>query len=80
MNSDQREIQRKLRILEHADKIGDVSKTRRHFGIGRANFFRWPKAYADKGEAGLLVTRSVPHNHPNKMSAEVEQKICRYGG
>jgi hypothetical protein len=25
MNSDQREIQRKLRVLEHADRIGDVS-------------------------------------------------------
>ena len=75
MNSDQREIQRKLRVLEHADKIGDVSKTCRYFGIGRASFYRWRKAYADKGEAGLLVARSVPHNHPNKMSAEVEENI-----
>jgi len=75
MNSDQREIQRKLRVLKHADKIGDVSKTCRYFGIGRASFYRWRKAYTDKGEAGLLVARSVPHNHPNKMSAEVEEKI-----
>ncbi len=27
MNNDQREVRRKLRILQHADKIGDVSKT-----------------------------------------------------
>jgi transposase InsO family protein len=75
MNSNQREIQRKLRVLEHADKIGDVSKTCRYFGIGRASFYRWRKAYADKGDAGLLVARSVPHNLPNKMSPEVEEKI-----
>lgn len=36
MTRDQHEIRRKLRILEHADKIGDVSKTCRYFGIGRA--------------------------------------------
>ena len=75
MNRDQREIQRKLRVLEHADKIGNVSTTCRYFGIGRASSYRWRKAYADKGDAGLLVTRSVPHNHPNKMSPEVEEKI-----
>ena len=49
MNNDQREIRRKLRILQHADKIGDVSKTCRYFGIGRASFYRWRQAYQDKG-------------------------------
>jgi len=74
MNSDQREIQLKLRVLEHADRIGDVSKTCRYFGIGRATVYRWRKAYTDKGDVGLTVTRSVPHKHPNKMSPEVEEK------
>ena len=35
---DQREIQRKLRVLEHAERSGQVSKTCRYFGIGRASF------------------------------------------
>jgi len=46
MNSDQREIQRKLRVLEHADRNCDMSKTCRYFGIGRASLYRWRKAYA----------------------------------
>jgi transposase-like protein len=41
ITSDQREVHRKLRVLEHAEKIGDVSKTCRYFGIGRASFYRW---------------------------------------
>ena len=53
LNSDQREIQRKLRVLEHADKIGDVSKAYRYFGIGRASFYRSRKAYSENGEFGL---------------------------
>ena len=75
MTSEQREIQRKLRILEYAEKIGDVSKTCRYFGIGRASFYRWRKAYSDEGYTGLAAARSVQHNHPNKMSPEVEEKI-----
>ncbi|MEO9970096.1 MAG: IS481 family transposase [Hyphomonadaceae bacterium] len=75
MNSDRRDILRKLRVLEHADKIGDVSKACRYFGIGRATFYRWRRAYSDKGEAGLINCRSVPHNHPQKTSPEITEKI-----
>ena len=54
MNKDQREIQRKLRILRYAGEIGHVAKACRYFGIGRASFYRWRKAYAERGEAGLI--------------------------
>ena len=40
MTDDQREIRRRLRVLEHAESSGDVSKTCRYFGIGRASFYR----------------------------------------
>jgi len=75
MNNDQREIRRKLRILDHAGRTGDVSKTCRYFGIGRASFYRWRQAYRDSGEAGLTNARSVPHNHPNKTPPEVVEKV-----
>jgi len=38
MTNDQREIRRKLRILEHANECGSVCKTCRYFGIGRSSF------------------------------------------
>ena len=41
MNKDQREIQRKLRILRYAEDIGHVAKTCRYFGIGRSSIYRW---------------------------------------
>ncbi len=75
MTNDQREIRRKLRILEHAQISGDVSRACRHFGIGRASFHRWRQAYQAKGEAGLANKRSVPHNHPIKTPDEVVEKV-----
>lgn len=50
MTNDQREIRRKLRILEHAEASGDVSKTCRYFGIGRASSYRWRIAYWTQGD------------------------------
>lgn len=39
MYKDQREVRRKLRVLQHAEQIGNVSKTCRYFGVGRASFY-----------------------------------------
>ncbi len=38
MSKDQREIARKLRILQHAEETGHVAKTCRHFGVGCSRF------------------------------------------
>ena len=75
MAKDQQKIRRNLRILDHAAASGDVSKTSRYFGIGRASFYRLRYALADHGEAGLANKRSVPHNHPNRTPEAVPEKV-----
>jgi len=55
MTKDQREIQRKLRILRHAKETGHIANTCRYFGVGRSSFYRWRKAYSERGEAGLII-------------------------
>ncbi len=75
MTDDQREIRRKLRILRHAEETGNVCKTCRYFGVGRASLYRWRHALRQFGEAGLANRRSVPHNHPNKTPLEVCEKV-----
>ena len=75
MDKDQREIRRKLRILEHADKIGSVAVTCRYFGIGRSSFYRWRDAYRKNGVEGLVNARPVARNHPNRTPDEVIEKV-----
>jgi len=75
MTSDQREIRRKLRILEHAEKVGDVSKTCRYFGIARASFYRWRAAYQKRGEGGLINGKPIPKWHANRTLPAVEEKV-----
>ena len=70
MNKDQGEIQRKLRILRHAEATGHVAKTCRYFGVGRSSFYRWRQAYADSGEAGLINAPPIPKWHANRTSPE----------
>ena len=75
MKEDRREIQRKRRILEHAAETGNVCKTCRYFGIGRASFYRWQAAYRRHGQAGLVNCKPIPKNPANKTVPEIEEKV-----
>ena len=57
MNEEQRLVQKRLRVLEHAQKIGNVRKTCRYFGIARSSFYRWKRAFDRDGESRNAETR-----------------------
>jgi len=38
MTDEEREIRRKKRILEHAERIGNINETCRYFGVARSTF------------------------------------------
>ena len=75
MNNEQREIQRKLRILRYAEETGHVAKTCRYFGIGRTSFYRWRQSYEKYGEDGLINRPPVPKWHANRTPIEIEEKV-----
>ncbi|MBU2934629.1 MULTISPECIES: integrase core domain-containing protein [Pacificibacter] len=75
MTNEERDIQRKLRVLQHAEKIGNVRKACRYFGIGRSSFYRWRDAYQKHGEAGLKNAKSIPKNPANQTPAEIVEKV-----
>jgi len=68
MNEEQRLVQKRLRVLEHAQKTGNVRKTCQYFSIGRSSFYRWKSAFDREGEAGLVNKPRVARNHPNQLS------------
>ncbi len=53
MTNDEREVTRKLRILNHAEETGNIAKTCRYFGIPRSIFYVWRNAYRQQGNEGL---------------------------
>ena len=77
MNTDQREIQRKLRILRYAEETGHVAKTCRYFGIGRTSFYRWRQSYEKYGEDGLINRPPIPKWHANRTPIEIEEKVLQ---
>ena len=75
MNQNERDIQRKLRILKHAEDIGSAVKACRYFGIARASFYRWKELYKKDGVEGLVNKKPIPKNPINRTPREIVEKV-----
>lgn len=62
MTKAQRDIRKKLRVLQYAADIGNIAKTCRYFGISRETFYVWQRTLATQGEAGLVNKKPCPEN------------------
>jgi nitroimidazol reductase NimA-like FMN-containing flavoprotein (pyridoxamine 5'-phosphate oxidase superfamily) len=51
MTQQQRDIKRKLAVLQHAQESGNVALTARRFGISRQCYYKWKHAHEQHGEA-----------------------------
>ena len=75
MSKAKQDIRRKIRVLNHAKKIGNIRKTCRYFGVSRAIFYRWRDAYDEFGEEGLINKKPCPENRTLRIPVEIEEKI-----
>ena len=60
MISDQREIQRKKRVIEYAEEFGNARMAGRYFGIARSTSDLWRDRYRELGDEGLTSRRCCP--------------------
>jgi transposase InsO family protein len=71
----QQDITRKLKVLNHAEKISNVAKTCRYFRICRETFYKWKRIYDKDGEKGLINSKPCPENHKLRIPKPIEEKI-----
>ena len=70
---------RKLSLLQLAEELNNVSKACRIMGYHRDTFYEVKRAFQTSGVAGLVEQRRGPRNpHPNRLPADVEEKILQY--
>ena len=61
---------RRVRLIEHAAKIGNIAEACRVFGVSRNTYYDWINKAAQYGLSALLPKeRRTPHQ-PNAMSSE----------
>jgi len=75
MTQNDREIERRLGIVKHAEETGHVGQTCWYFGIGRASFYRWKTTLEKHGEVDLVRKKPIPRNPRNRTPPEIFEKV-----
>jgi transposase InsO family protein len=75
MTQQQRDVKRKLAVLQHARESGNVALTARRFGISRQCYYKWKRAYEERGEEGLVNKKPCPVNMTLRTPPAVEEQI-----
>jgi transposase InsO family protein len=70
---------RKLSLLQLAEELGNVAKACKIMGYHRDTFYEVRRAFQTGGVANLIEHKRGPRNpHPNRVSAEIEERILAY--
>ncbi len=72
---DEQEFRQKLKILDNAKEIRNISKFCRYWEIFRDTFYCWKKDYAAKGEEGVINSKLCPENLDVRVNPTIEEKI-----
>ena len=61
---------RRVRLIEHAAKIGNVAEACRVFGVSRNTYYEWIKRAEQYGLSALLPKERRKPHQPNEMTSE----------
>ena len=67
--------QKRLTLLQLAEKLGNVSKACRMHKVSRSQFYEYKRAFQQHGLEGLIDKPPIPGSHPNELSDQTKQKI-----
>lgn len=67
--------QKRLTLLQLAERLRNVSEACRHHGISRSQFYEYKRAFQERGFEGLVDRPPIPKTFPNETLPEVKEKI-----
>ena len=73
--NENRDIKRKLNVINYARQIGNVKKACRYYGISRSIYYEWLEKYKLYGEKGLINSKPCPENPRLRTPKHIEEKV-----
>lgn len=75
MTAKKKLAQKRLTLLQLAEKLGNVSKACQMHKVSRSQFYEYKRAFQEHGLSGLIDKPPIPESHPNEISEETKQRL-----
>jgi transposase InsO family protein len=75
MTAKQKLAQKRLTLLQLAEKLGNVSKACLMHKVSRSQFYEYKRAFQEHGFDGLIDRPPIPGSHPNELSQDTKKRI-----
>ena len=75
MTAKKKIAQKRLTLLQLAEKLRNVSEACRHHGVSRSQFYEYKRAFQERGFEGLMDQPPIPKSFPNETPSEVKEKV-----
>jgi transposase InsO family protein len=67
--------QKRLTLLQLAERLRNVSEACRHHGVSRSQFYEYKRTFQERGLEGLVDRPPIPKSFPNETIPAVKEKI-----
>ena len=75
MTAEAKIAQRKMTLLQLAERLRNVSEACRRRGVSRSQFYEYKRAFQEEGLQGLIDRPPVPKSFPNETASDVKEKV-----
>ena len=75
MTAQEKLAQKRLTLLQLAEKLGNVSRACRMHKVSRSQFYEYKRSFQEYGLEGLIDRPPIPASHPNELDEETKQRV-----
>ena len=75
MTAEKKIAQKRLTLLQVAERIRNVSEACRRHSVSRSQFYEYKRAFQERGLDGLMDRPPIPKSFPNETPADVREKV-----
>jgi hypothetical protein len=75
MTAEKKIAQKRLTLLQVAERIRNVSEACRRHSVSRSQFYEYKRAFQERGLDGLMDQLPIPKSFPNETPADVKEKV-----
>ena len=77
MTAKEKLAQKRLTLLQLAEKLRNVSEACLHHGVSRSQFYEYKMAFQEKGFEVLIDRPPIPKTFANETPSEVKEKVIK---